>query len=108
MRLIGTPAARIDGRDKVRGESRYGADQQLPSLLHARLQLSPHARARITSVDLAPARSISGVVAVFTGEDLRFGTGREGLVASEVVRYAGQPVVVAVAESESAAADAVA
>jgi CO/xanthine dehydrogenase Mo-binding subunit len=105
--LIGSSRPRVDGLAKVKGESRYGADQLLDGLLHARLQLSPHARARITSVDVEAARAVPGVVAVMTGQDVRSATGREVLLATELVRYAGHPVAVALAETEAAAADAV-
>lgn len=51
MQVLGQPARRIDGPAKVRGLAQYGDDLRLPRMVRARLQLSPHAHARTTSVD---------------------------------------------------------
>ena len=110
-RYVGVRRPRIDGREKVLGATRYGADLTRPGLLHARIVPSVYAHARIRAIDAAAARRVPGVVAVLTAADLptvwrgperRF----EPLARDEVV-FVGQPVALVVAESEAAAADAV-
>jgi CO/xanthine dehydrogenase Mo-binding subunit len=62
--VVGRPAPRIDGHAKARGEARYTADVRLPGMLHAAVVRSPHARARLTRLDLAAAAAAPGVLAV--------------------------------------------
>jgi CO/xanthine dehydrogenase Mo-binding subunit len=50
-RVLGTRPIRHDGWDKVTGAARYGADIQLPGMLHGMILRSPHAHARIRSID---------------------------------------------------------
>jgi CO/xanthine dehydrogenase Mo-binding subunit len=109
--MIGERAPRIDSEQKVRGGTRFAADLFEPGLLHARLVLSQHARARIGAIDAEAALELQGVVAVLTAEDLpiaRPGDARaeHPLAAGEVV-FAGQPVAIVVADSEAAAEDGV-
>jgi CO/xanthine dehydrogenase Mo-binding subunit len=61
---VGRPAPRLDGLQRARGEARYTADIHLPGMLHAAVLRSPHALARVTRVNLEPARSAPGVRAV--------------------------------------------
>ena len=61
---VGRPAPRIDGLQRARGEARYTADIQLPGMLHAAILRSPHAHARVKSLELNPARRAPGVRAV--------------------------------------------
>jgi CO/xanthine dehydrogenase Mo-binding subunit len=58
---VGRPAQRVDGLQRARGEARYTADVQLPGMLHAAVLRSPHAHARVKSIDLDEARSAPGV-----------------------------------------------
>lgn len=107
---IGQRIPMRDGRLKVTGLLKFGADLRLPDLLYARLVLSPYAHGRIRRVETAPARSIPGVVAVWTAADLPWfqrepADHARGLLAWERVVYYGQPVAVVLAESEAAAAD---
>ncbi|MBF6561022.1 MAG: xanthine dehydrogenase family protein molybdopterin-binding subunit [Candidatus Binataceae bacterium] len=67
--VIGTRPIRHDGIDKVTGRARYGADIALPGMLHGAVLRSPHAHARIRSIDMAKARRHPGVKAVVTGAD---------------------------------------
>src|SRR6478752_2092328 len=75
----GTPRAgaeRVDARDKVRGATRYAADDTRPGLLHAALVPSRIARGRITAIDTAAALRVRGVRSVFTHENIgAFDTG---------------------------------
>ena len=108
--VIGVPRPRIDSPEKVTGATRYAGDDALPGLLHARLVLSTEAHAHITGIDREAALASPGVVAVLAAEDLPVvatGAARtfEPLARHEVV-FAGQPVALVVAESETAAEDA--
>ncbi len=69
-KVVGTRPIRHDGYDKVTGHARYGADIHLPGLLHGKILRSPHAHARIRSIDASRALALPGVEAVVTGADL--------------------------------------
>ena len=64
--VVGTRPIRQDGPEKVTGRARYGADINLPGLLHARVLRSPHAHARIKSIDTSRAEAMEGVRGVVT------------------------------------------
>ena len=68
--VVGTRPVRHDGTDKVTGRALYGADVLLPGTLHGAILRSPHAHARILSVDTSAAERIDGVHAVVTARDL--------------------------------------
>src|SRR5215813_1005897 len=70
FKVIGTRPIRHDGVDKVTGRAKYGADISLPGMLHAKVLRSPHAHARIKSIDTSAAKTLPGVKAVITGNDL--------------------------------------
>jgi CO/xanthine dehydrogenase Mo-binding subunit len=103
---------RVDGADKIMGLARFTADLQLPGMLHGRLLLSPHAHARIASIDVAAALDHPGIVAVVTAADLKdllkgpVNSRARELIAGERARYCGQPVAAVLADSEAAAEDA--
>lgn len=69
-KVIGTRPIRHDGVDKVTGRARYAADTQMTGLLRGRILRSPHAHARILSIDTSKAEALPGVKAVVTGRDL--------------------------------------
>ena len=68
--VVGTRPVRHDGTDKVTGRARYGGDFQMSGLLHGKVLRSPHAHARIKSIDTSKAEAYPGVRAVITGKDL--------------------------------------
>ena len=68
-RVIGTRPIRHDGLDKVTGRARFGADTQVPGLLFGKFLRSPHAHARILSIDTTRAEAVPGVLAVATAAD---------------------------------------
>ena len=68
-RVIGTRPVRPDGVDKVTGRAVYGADVQLPRMAHGKVLRSPHAHARIKSIDTSKAAALPGVLAVITAAD---------------------------------------
>ena len=67
---IGKRPVRHDGHDKVTGRAQYGADYYLVGTLHAKVLRSPHAHARIISIDTSKAENHPNVRAVVTAADL--------------------------------------
>ena len=107
-KVIGTRPVRHDGVDKVTGRAVYGGDTRLPGLLYGQVLRSPHAHARIKSIDTSKATALSGVKAVITGTDLPetgdaivdLGEGparlkymADNVLATDKVLYSGHPVV---------------
>src|SRR6185295_13923822 len=68
-KVIGTRPIRHDGADKVTGRAIYGADVQMAGLVHGKILRSPHAHARIKSIDTSEAEKLPGVCAVATAAD---------------------------------------
>ena len=104
---VGTRPVRHDGLDKVTGRARFGADYAAPGMLQGAVLRSPHAHARILSIDLTEASATPGVKAIITGADLpdipdELGTGGEGginfrdlarnILARGKVLYEGHPI----------------
>ena len=120
-RWIGTRPVRPDGVDKVTGRARFGADVHLPNMLVGKVVRSPHAHARIRSIDVSGALALPGVKAVVTHDDFsdlpsEFVPAGEMLVnyrdivrnvmAREKVLYEGHPVAAVAAVSEKVAKEA--
>src|SRR5215472_9904041 len=107
LRLVGKRTRRADSPERLTGQVRYTGDLFLPGLLHGRLVRSPHASARIISVDKSQALATPGVVAVVTAEDLPVENIRAAVesrmivMAFENVTYVSQPVAVVLADSEA-------
>jgi CO/xanthine dehydrogenase Mo-binding subunit len=96
---VGDSVPRVDGIPKVTGEFAYSSDLQAAGMLWGQTIRSPHAHARIVSIDISEAIGMPGVHAVLTHEDVP-GAKRYGLefqdqpvLAYERVRYFGEPVV---------------
>ncbi|MBM3948284.1 MAG: xanthine dehydrogenase family protein molybdopterin-binding subunit [SAR202 cluster bacterium] len=70
FKVVGQRPVRHDGVDKVTGRARYGADIHLSGMLHGKVFRSPHAHARIRSIDTSKAEKLPGVLAVVTARDL--------------------------------------
>jgi 2-furoyl-CoA dehydrogenase large subunit len=116
-RLVGKPIARVEDRALLSGRGRYADDVPTPPrTLQAHVVRSPHAHARIVSIDVAPALGVEGVHAVITGEDVRrisdpFLVALKAKVdqwalAVERVRFVGEAVALVVADSRYIAEDA--
>jgi carbon-monoxide dehydrogenase large subunit len=131
---IGQPVLRREDPRLLRGEGRYTHDRQLPGEAHMAIVRSPHAHARIVSIDASAARAMPGVLAVLTAADLEAaglkpvtcyaqingtvdlplsntdGTPRRitpiALLASERARFVGDAVAAVIAETVAQAADA--
>ncbi|MBI2016062.1 MAG: xanthine dehydrogenase family protein molybdopterin-binding subunit [Candidatus Rokubacteria bacterium] len=104
---------RTDALEKVTGRARYLSDLELPGMAHARLLRSPYPRARLLGVEVARARAHPGVHAVLTAADLTWCEPFYGpalrdrpLLATDVVRYEGDPVVAVAAVDEATAVEA--
>src|SRR5215471_18052065 len=104
-----------DGRFLV-GRGNYLDDVSLPGMLHMAILRSPHAHARIRSIDSAAASAVPGVIAVVTGELMAqhklawmptMSGDTQAVLATDKVRFQGQEVAAVVAESKYAAEDAV-
>lgn len=70
FKSVGTSPIRPDGVPKVTGIAQYGADYSLPGMLWAKILRSPHAHARIRSINTSKAEALPGVKAVLTSADL--------------------------------------
>jgi CO/xanthine dehydrogenase Mo-binding subunit/aerobic-type carbon monoxide dehydrogenase small subunit (CoxS/CutS family) len=110
--VVGQSVIRCDARLKVLGQSIYAADIVMPGMLYAKVLRSPCAHARIKMIDAEVARSLPGVVAVFTHEDIP-GTNAFGIIVKdepvlvpEKVRCRGDALALVAAESEDAATKA--
>ena len=121
-KVVGTRPIRHDGVDKVTGRALYGADFQTPDLLYGKILRSPHAHARIKSIDTSKAAALPGVRAVLTAKDLPetkpgtmvdYGEGATSLeylqhnvLAHDKVLYAGHAVAGVAAVSQHVAEEA--
>ena len=122
FKQVGTRPIRHDGVDKVTGRASYGADFSLPGMIHGAVVRSPHAHARIVSIDTSAAEAAPGVKAVITGADipetnakLMLGEGTidlhdigDNVMAHAKVLYHGHTVAAVAASTAQAARDAAA
>ena len=123
LRVLGTRPIRHDGVDKVTGRAKYGADVHPAGLLHAKVLRSPHAHARILSIDTSEALAAPGVKAIVTADDLpivedkvvdlaeTLGNTRmiaANVLAAEKALYVGHAIAVVAAETPYEAEDALA
>ena len=69
FKWVGTRPIRPDGVPKVTGRALYGADMKMAGMLYGRILRSPHAHARIKSIDTSKAEKLPGVKAVVTAKD---------------------------------------
>ena len=90
LEIVGRDVPRVDGAGRARGQAPYTADLQLPGMLHTAVLRSPHARARVTSIDLAPARSEPGVRGVIGPGDVEQLTDEPGYVGHAVAAVAAE------------------
>ena len=113
LRVVGQSVRRADALEKVTGRARYLSDLELPGMGYARLLRSPFAHAKIVRVDVERARALPGVQAVLTAADFTWCDAFYGpalrdrpLLATDVVRYEGEPVVAVAAADEATAVEA--
>ncbi|MGH6994152.1 MAG: molybdopterin-dependent oxidoreductase [Stellaceae bacterium] len=96
--FIGKNVRRIDAPSKVAGRLKYAGDMTMPGMLHVQVLRSPHAHARILSIDTSAAEKMDGVEGVITSADV---PGEDGfgvfvndqpIMARDKVRYVGEAV----------------
>ena len=111
---IGKNVRRIDAPSKVSGRLKYAGDMTMPGMLHVQVLRSPHAHARIVSIDTSAAAAMDGVEGVVTSADV---PGQDGfgvfvddqpIMARGKVRYVGEAVAAVAAEDLLTAKRAVA
>jgi carbon-monoxide dehydrogenase large subunit len=120
---IGRSVPRPNARRLVEGRGQYVDDVALPRLVHVAFVRSPHAHARIVSIDANAAKDVSGVIRVFTGADLAevctpwvavlahlkgMKSAPQHCIAVERATWQGEAVAAVVADSRAAAEDGVA
>jgi CO/xanthine dehydrogenase Mo-binding subunit len=120
---VGTRQIRPDGVPKVTGTALYGSDYSMPGMLVGRILRSPHAHARIRSINTAKAAALPGVKAVITSADFpeqkfeyvgpervaqNFWHMTRNIMAREKVLYEGHAVAAVAAMSRSIADEALA
>lgn len=114
LNVIGKGLQRQDAPGHVTGRTRYFDDHAFEGLLHLKVVRSPHAHARIRSIDVSAAERAPGVKRVLRGADvpvnkntllslINFGKDDEPSLAVDKVRYKGEPVVAILADSEAEA-----
>ena len=123
FKWVGTRPIRPDGIPKVTGRAMYGADLKLPGMIYGKVLRSPHAHARILSIDTSAAEKLPGVKAVMTAADLpaqkfdyigpervavNFWHVTRNIMAREKVYYEGHAVAAVAAISNSIAEEAMA
>jgi CO/xanthine dehydrogenase Mo-binding subunit len=94
-KVIGTRPVRHDGADKVTGRAIYGADFDAAGLLQGKILRSPHAHAKILSIDTSKAEKLDGVKAVVTSKDFPQAGDKwlkDNILASDKALYAGQAI----------------
>jgi len=115
LKVVGTSPVRPDGVPKVTGLAQYGADFTLPGMLWGRILRSPHAHARIRSINTKKAEALPGVKAIVTSADLpdqkfeylgpervavNFWHMTRNILAREKVLFEGHPIAAVAATSK--------
>ncbi|MDB5243458.1 MAG: carbon monoxide dehydrogenase, partial [Spirosoma sp.] len=125
-KFIGQSVKRLEDKRFITGKGRYTDDIVLPGMLHAHFVRSPYAHARVVSVDTSEATAMTGVMAVYTGDDVADLNGvpcgwqvnfRNGetmrepkhpmlIATGDRTKHVGDPVAVVIAETKELAVDA--
>src|SRR6267143_1276830 len=115
---VGSAVLRKEDERLLTGRGTFVDDLELAGLLEAAMLRSPHAHARIVSLDVTAAQSLPGVFAVITGADVRELTNpirpmiptptlvRDFCLATDRVRFVGEPVAAVAAIDRATAEDA--
>ncbi len=121
FQVIGTRPIRHDGEDKVTGRAKFANDAYLSNMLHGKILRSPHAHARIRSIDASEAEAYPGVYAVVTAKDMATVADKieemgedsinlrylaSNILAHEKVRYHGHAVAAVAAVNAHVAEEA--
>lgn len=113
LRVIGHSVPRTDGWEKVTGQAKFVSDLVVSGMAHAKLWRSPVPHARLRGVEVSQALSRPGVICALTGADLSdldpfYGPAfkDQPILPIDRIRYAGEPVVAIVAQTEALAEEA--
>ncbi|MDP7599724.1 MAG: hypothetical protein QGH55_08075, partial [Acidimicrobiales bacterium] len=118
MAVVGHPEVKVDAVRLVKGNPAFTADYEMRGLLHAKVLRSPHAHARITSIDDSAARALPGVHAVIHHENtarVKYASGGQSypnpkphdqVSFDNVVRHVGDRVAAVAADTPEIAAEA--
>src|SRR5580658_9314809 len=120
MAFVGRSVPRLEDRPLVTGNGRFAADISFAHQLHMRVVRSAHAHGRIRAIDTAAARGMAGVVAIWTAQDVAgvppidfrltriegLDPYRQPILATDRVRYVGEPIAVVFATDPYVAEDA--
>ena len=112
--VIGTRPLRPDGADKVTGRALYGGDFEISGLVYGKILRSPHAHARIKSINFDKALKLEGVLAVVSADDLpgnpdgniSISYKRGNILAKDKVLYVGHAVAAVAASDQHIAEEA--
>jgi CO/xanthine dehydrogenase Mo-binding subunit len=123
FRYVGQPLPNREAEMKAAGEIRYIDDLRMPGMLHAKILFSPHAHARIVSIDTSKAEALDGVRAVVTWKDAPriifnsamrfymdtspFDMPKTEYIFDDTVRFVGDRVAAVAADDEFIAAQAI-
>jgi len=116
LRFVGQAVNRVEDPQLLTGRTEFIDNVTLPGMLHCAILRSPHAHARITSIDVSAAAQLPGVFAVVTGEDAQRWSQRIATIperwgthclATDKVRFVGEPVAAVAASSRYVAEDAI-
>ncbi|MHA6795724.1 xanthine dehydrogenase family protein molybdopterin-binding subunit [Pseudonocardia bannensis] len=121
QKYVGSRVKRVEDRRMLLGQSKYLPDLEVPGMVHAAFLRSPHAHAKILSIDTTEAQNLEGVVAIFTGADIAAHTKplvsvlqrpesvacTKPLLAVDKVRHVGEALAVVIADSRYIAEDAI-
>jgi len=115
---VGKSIPRIDGKGLVTGQTKFTSDLALPGMLYGKMIRSPHAHAKIISIDTSKAEKLPGVKSIVTAKDtfnIKFGsneyffphTSDQMALEADKVRYIGDEVGAVAATSEAIAEEAI-
>ncbi len=104
FKIVGSRPVRPDGIDKVTGRAKFGADANAPGMLVGKILRSPHAHAKIRSIDTTKAAKLPGVKAIVTRADFKEGDPAlrdvlRNVMARDKVLYDGHAVAAVAATS---------
>jgi CO/xanthine dehydrogenase Mo-binding subunit len=107
-KIVGRPTSRVDGEQKVKGQSLYAVDVVLPGMLWGKVLRSPFPSGRIKRIDSRRALRVPGVKIILTGQDVAgLKIGRcvydMPILADEAVRFIGEKIAAVAAKSEEIA-----
>ena len=117
---IGASVERLEDRPLVTGQGRFAADVSFPHQLHMRLVRSSYAHGRLRLIEKSEALAVPGVLAIWTADDIsdlppidfregpneKLAPFRQPVLASEYVRYVGEPLAAVFATDAYVAEDA--